>query len=254
MQKPFNKTYHVLNGDCLAGLLKNTGIEGERIICREGLIDGDLSGDTLSRFWQARTRYMQTTPEQYQEMVVTEFEKIRTAPDHVVFNLWFGYDLFCQVNLWFVLSLLYDTAQPKEAYVVYPNFLKPEAIWNDFGNATTEDLKTAFENRIPFKENDFELARKLWNAYKTNDLPQLEQLSHQQSPCFPYLRAACKAHIDRFPAEGKRSRPEAVAADIIKKGTTDFNAVFEEFFKREGLYGFGDVQFKKIYDAVMPAG
>lgn len=246
-------TYHVLNGDCLADLFPDAEISGELIICREGLIDGPLSGDTFPAFWNTRARYLEAAPGQYQQMVVGEFEKVLMAPAHSTFNLWFGYDLFCQANLWFVLSLLYQVAQPENVYVVNPSFLKPEAIWNDFGNATAADLKTAFANRIRFTMSDFELARMLWAAYKANDLTQLEQLSYQQAPCFPYLRAACKAHLDRFASEGKRSRPEAVTADIIENGTTDFNAVFKKFFEREGVYGFGDVQFKKIYDRVMHA-
>jgi hypothetical protein len=37
----------------------------------------------------------------------------------------------------------------------------------------------------------------------------------------------------------------------MEDGTSGFNAVFTEFFKREGIYGFGDSQLKQLYDKVL---
>ena len=39
--------------------------------------------------------------------------------------------------------------------------------------------------------------------------------------------------------------------EILKKNARDFKTVFKEFTAREGIYGFGDVQVRKIYDKVM---
>lgn len=245
-------TFHIFNGDCLAGLFKDTGIKGQPIVCREALIDGPLSCDTLPQFWQTRAKYLEADHERYRRMVVSEFDKITAAPDRASFNLWFGYDLFCQVNLWFTLSLLQDAGAEKELYMVYPSFRKPADIWKEFGGATTQDLIISFTNRVQFGADDLQLAKKLWRAYKSNDLEMLEALSHQQSALFPYLRVVCQAHIERFPTEEKQGRPEAAILEIIKTGSKDFHAVFKRFFEQEGIYGFGDVQLKKIYDQVMP--
>ena len=38
--------------------------------------------------------------------LVSEFEKIQNIEEGVDINLWFEDDLFCQVNFWFVISLL----------------------------------------------------------------------------------------------------------------------------------------------------
>jgi len=38
--------------------------------------------------------------------------------------------------------------------------------------------------------------------------------------------------------------------EIIKSGRKDFNSMFHEFFQREGIYGFGDVQVRKMYDKI----
>ena len=243
--------YHVLNGDALAPVFRKAGLEGEIIVAREALIDGDLSGEGLPAFWQARARHHGVTYEEYYSKVVTELEKIRHAPDRSQFHLWFGYDLFCQANMWFILSLIQDLPIEKEVFAVYPTFLSPANIWKEYGAATAEDVQTSFANRVRFRDSDLQLGKDLWIAYKHNDLQELEQLSQTESPCFPYLREAVRAHIDRFPTAGTKGRPERVIEDIIKEGTSGFYPVFTAFFEREGVYGFGDVQFRKLYDKVL---
>src|SRR5215831_2735911 len=102
--------YHILNGDSLAFTFRDTNFVGEIIVIRECLIEGDLNGETIEEFWQHRAAYIrsayQAPEEKYYAEVVREFEKIMTAQSGTEFNLWFGYDLFCRVNMWFVTSLL----------------------------------------------------------------------------------------------------------------------------------------------------
>lgn len=242
--------YHILNGDALASTFPAAELEGGIIVMREGLIDGDLAGEELPDLWQARARHHGATYEDYYNKVVTELEKMQAAPDRSQFHLWFGCDLFCQANMWFLLSLIHDLPIHKEVFAVYPTFLAPQDIWKEFGGATAEDLRTSFANRVGFRATDIQLGKYLWTAYQQNDLQQLEQLSYTPSPCFPYLREAVRAHIDRFPTADAKGRPERVIEDIIREGTSGFYPVFTAFFEREGVYGFGDVQFRRIYDKV----
>lgn len=111
--------YNILNGDALTYSFPDAKIEGEIIVVREGLIDGDLSGDSLREFWQSRARYMEITEAEYNNSVVKEFEKIISAPDDSGFNLWFEYDLFCQVNMWFVVSIIKRLPIKKKVFAVY---------------------------------------------------------------------------------------------------------------------------------------
>jgi len=67
---------------------------------------------------------------------------------------------------------------------------------------------------------------------------------------FPYLQEVIKAHVERFPTEGSVGRPERVLEEIIENGFSDFHDVFTEFWKRESIYGFGDVQLRKMWDKV----
>lgn len=244
---------HVLNGDSLAFSFPGAKIEGEIIVAREGFIDGDLSGNNLNDFRQSRTRYMGLTEVEYYNKVVKEFEKLMGVPDNSEFNLWFEYDLFCQVNMWFVLSLLNGLPVNKNVFAVYTSYLDRgnKHFWNGFGPANTSDLRVCFTNRIPLTELDLQFGHNLWEAYKIGNLEALIRLSKNQSPAFPYLQEVVKAHVDRFPKDGTKGRPEKILEDITKNISTDFHDAFKEFGRRESIYGFGDIQLKHLYDKVM---
>lgn len=243
--------YNVLNGDALAYTFREADIAGEIVICREALIDGSLAGNTPEEFWQNRANSLEISLDEYLSYSVSEFDKIVNAPDNSIFNLWFGYDLFCQTNVWFILSLIDSTLIQKEVYIVYPTFLAEADIWKEFGRADADDLRVSFTNKVRFAYEDFQLAKELWRAYKNQDLLTLAQLGGRKSVCFPYLKDAIQAHIERFAVDGALSRPERVLRAILQKGETDFYKVFGEFSAQEGVYGFGDTQLKPIYDKLV---
>ncbi len=245
--------YNILNGDSLAYSFPDTKIEGEVIVVREALIDGNLSGNNLHDFWQSRAEYMGLTETEYHDNVVKEFEKIMNAPDGSEFNLWFEYDLFCQVNMWFVISIINSLPIMKEVNAVYTAYLDKTSkqFWNGFGPANSEELKTCYANKIILSEDDMRLGQDLWKAYKNDNLEELIHLSKTESLSFPYLQEVVKAHVDRFPKDGTKGRPERVIEEITKHVSTDFHKVFEEFWNRESIYGFGDSQLKHLYDKVM---
>ncbi|MGB4959315.1 MAG: hypothetical protein WBO36_07555 [Saprospiraceae bacterium] len=246
--------HHILNGDCLLEIFRPTDISGEVIVDREALIDGDVSGHTLEDFWKIRESYLVTTygivGGAYTVKVIPEFHKIIHAPPASEFDLWFGYDLFCQVNMWFVLSLIKDRNKNDTINIIHPSYLSVEEIWNDFGSATPQDLVNCLNQRVKVTTKDLALGQHLWLAYKNHDLTALKKLSATVSACFPNLVQICQAHIDRYIFSDGKNRLEMVIKDIINS-SNDFNKVFAEFTKREGIYGFGDLQVKKIYDKVL---
>ena len=248
-------TYHILNGDAIKAAFTATDLSDEVIVMRECLVEGNLTGDNPTAFYKTRAAYIaktyDTDRQDYYSKVVTELEKLHTAPDNAEFNLWFGYDLFCRANMWYLLSLLYHLPIKKQVFVIYPSYLQGDDIWKEFGPATSQDMVACFGNRIRLNGADLQFGDKLWTAFKNGNLAALEQLSGQHPHAFPYLEEVCKAHIDRFPKGGEKGRPERVVAELVEGGTTDFPSVYRAFFKREGIYGFGDSQVKQLYDKVI---
>lgn len=245
--------YNILNGDSLAYSFPDAKIEGDVIVVREGLIDGDLSGDNLHEFWQSRAKYLGLTEAEYHNNVVKEFEKIMAAANGSEFNLWFEYDLFCQVNMWFTISIINSLPIKKKVYAVYTSYLdrNDKQFWGGFGPANSSELAICFADRILLNDADLKLGNDLWTAYKSEDIAALIRLAEDRSPAFPYLQEVVKAHVDRFPKDGTKGRPEKVLEEIIQAGSGDFHKVFIAFWNRESIYGFGDVQLKHLYDKVM---
>ena len=104
--------FHVLNGDALTDRFNALGLEGKIIITREALISGSLEGNNLVDFYRARANYLvgpgPSDLQQYYAYSVAEFDKICTAGKGDRFFLWFGYDLFCLVNMLFIISRMKD--------------------------------------------------------------------------------------------------------------------------------------------------
>ena len=235
--------YHVLPGDSLVKSFEETNVEGKLIVCRECLIDGDVKATSLEEFWQVREKYLTSYEKPknfYVENVKSEFEKLLNLNEKDEVNLWFEYELFCQTNMWFCLWLLKNTRT--DIYRVAPIINDEKDIWKGFGILGREDLQKSFEAREKFEKEDIKLGFDLWEAYQDKNFDELKKLSIIESGCFPGLRNVCEAEIE------KEIRPKAVLQKIMANGEKDFGKAFQKFNETEGIYGFGDLQVKKIFD------
>jgi len=239
--------FHITNGDYLAEDLKKTSIEGKIIVCREALISGNLKAESLEEFWEIRAKSISEdyniSKESYYEKSVSEFEKILNiqSPESSEVNLWFEDDLFCQVNLWFCISLLSNIKDLK-IYRVFPKTAS-ENHWKGFADSDNSDLEKSLKSRVLFNKNDIKLTLNLWKAYQNNDIDSLKQLSENQSDCFHFLKEVIEAYIN--------IKPEDFIKNQIENGLTDFDSVLKKFQQELGIFGFGDLQVKKIYDKVL---
>ncbi len=129
------------------------------------------------------------------------------------FNLWFGYDLFCQANMWFILSLLHDMEIRKDIFIVYPSHLSPGDRWKDFGGASLADLQKCFTQRINVNETDSRLGKDLWTAFKNNESDSIGTISGNIVSILFHTCRKYVTHIDRFPANGEKGRPEKTIED-----------------------------------------
>ena len=233
---------HVLNGDALAAIFH---LPGEIIICREAMIDGPADAGTEEEFWFQRSEFTtgeyNASREEYDRLVVAEINKLKQIkPDTI--TLWFEHDLFCQTNLWFVIDFITRYQPTLRMYRAMPDPDR-DTNWSGFGKMDTADLHSCYMNRTLLDSNEKQLAMSLWRAYRHDDRKTLKELSVSHSHCFPKLEEVCKAHLDRASEIG---RPQQKLKSIVRAGTTNFDQIFDEFRKTEGIYGFGDLQVKKL--------
>ncbi|CAF3412348.1 unnamed protein product [Rotaria sp. Silwood2] len=225
--------YHILNGDGLAGSFK---LEGEKIICRECLIDGNVQAESLEGFWQIRSDFIKQSvgDKSYFEKVKSEFDKLNHLESTDEVNLWFGNEAFCQVNMWFILSLIWD----KDA-IIY-------RVFSDSGNWSCEfhDLDKCLDSRQKLTNDDIQLGKQLWKAFCSQDFESLKRLSKTSSDNFPDLNEVCQALIEID------TKPMQILRELVEDNEIDFGSLFTQFRAKAGIYGFGDTQFTKLLNKV----
>jgi hypothetical protein len=234
--------YHILPGDAQVEAFKESGIEGALLVCREALVEGDLSGETLDELFINRAAFHNDSsnedPANYNANVASQFRKLTELTDKDEINLWFEYELFCAANMWFCIDVLSGTGAA--IYRVEPIYLSNANRWNGFGRVTADQMRECFAARTELAPEDVALGSELWQAFRSGNTDALRNLAGQISPAFPYLGELCEAAIE------KESKPGETVRQIQSEGITDFGSLFAEFKKRAGVYGFGDSQVKRL--------
>lgn len=239
--------YHILNGDVLKNQFPKQ-ISGEIIIARECLVDGPVDGESLDELFETRAIFIAEDyegfqQEDYYQKTVSEFRKIQNIPSSSEINLWFEDDLFCQVNLWFVCSLLKDHSEDCVINLVRPN----EENRYNFGGLSDAELLSVFKSRE--KLTMVEKLAKLWKLYQQQKTDELLKIGVELVNDLPFLLPAIQAHVDRIPLDDNPGRPVQSLIEISEElKTDDFVSIFREFNKRESIYGFGDLQVKRLLD------
>ena len=235
---------HILSGDSLVEPFSKTELEGEVIVCRECLVDGPVSAEGLEDFWELRERYLtKSFPEveqDYREKVVDQFVHAWNSADGNEVNLWFEYEAFCQVNLWFTIWMLRNT--DARFAIVYPQPKEPSDIWKGFSQHDSDGLFDCYLNKVRLTHDDVFLAVRLWEAYQKGDGDELVSLGKKEAKAFPTLEDVTMAVSERD------SAPREAVQQIIASGKSTFGEVFQEFSETQGIWGLGDLQVKRIYD------
>jgi hypothetical protein len=238
--------YHVLPGDAVAEVFQKTGTGGEMIVCRESFVTGDLDGDDLAEFWETRANHIDIVyggdPIDYKESVAQELERLLDVVVGDEVNLWFEFELFCSVNMWFCLDLLKDSEAT--IFRVMPVESSPDDVWAGFGNHQPDDLIKCLDSRVQFSQEDMKVGTDLWSAFRDRDMDAIRRLGDYRSPCFPFLKEVSIA------AAEIESQPIEIVRELKISGFKDIEGLFPEFRKRAGVYGFGDAQVASLMDRV----
>lgn len=244
--------YHILNGDSLKEQFPNS-IIGEKIIARLCLVEGNVKAVTSEELFKIRAKfisksYSNYTEQDYFDKTVTEIKKIQNISDYSEINLWFEDDLFCQVNFWFIANLLFKGRKAQSIFLVRPK----ENSEYSFGRMDKEELVESYRNRVKIEPFELKELSKIWKFYQQDNYTEMFEITKEIDVKFPFIIPAIQAHKDRIPINGNLGRPKQSLIQIMDDlKTKNFEKVFEEFCKREGIYGFGDLQVKRMYDEII---
>ncbi|WDF55524.1 DUF1835 domain-containing protein [Mucilaginibacter sp. KACC 22063] len=240
---------HILNGDATLNSFNETGLDGDALVWREVLSEGPLTKKIDKAFWEQRAAWISKTfndtPEHYMQWVVGELEKLNN--DYEEINLWFEFDLHCQVNLLGVMQLLKqqtDLTVPN-VFLICPESYPGMEDFRGMGQLNGSQLEDVFDDRVQLTEYDFTLADEAWNIYVSGDKAAIA--SWVESVPFwgslSLLKPAMQAHLKRLETnENGLNYIEQKLLKIYHTGKTSRSDIHQQFWADDKIYGMGDAE------------
>ncbi len=240
---------HIHNGDSTADTAKLSALPGEHFAFREALIEGPTpAGLNIAEWKRVRVRHLSESYgvdlEQCERESADQEHKLATFSDHEEIVLWFEHDLFCHINLLYLLNWfsLREPSHTKLSLICIGEFPGMENF-RGLGQLTPEQLASLFTGRAQLKVADLQLASSAWQAYCSPNPTAIEELLDTDMSALPYLRAGLRAHLKRFPdVKNGLGKIENIGLELIQRGARDFMDLFSRFGDAAPVYGLGDAQ------------
>lgn len=239
---------HILNGDATLYSFQQTGLEGDTLVWREVLSEGPLTDDTSSAaFWNQRREWIIRTfnesREEYQRKVIDELSKLNEPYEEI--NLWFEFDMHCQINLLGLLMLIkrqVDLSQPR-LYLISPDDYPEVTDFRGMGQLNGTQMEDLYDGRLGISEVDFYVADAAWRLLVNNNSGELSQWlsANRYWGNLHWLRAALEAHIKRRTPNGNGlNSVEQALMDIYEGGMQQKHLLYEHFWRQYPIYGMGN--------------
>ena len=225
---------HLLNGDATLAVFP-PALPGHRGVWRDIMVEGPPLDDGAARAAWLATRLGVTSVEYERRWRDGQAELARAAADDEVV-LWFEQDLFCAVNLWFVVARL-PTATPVS--LVFPPVGDTCA---GLGTLTAPALSELFERRRPLDRAARAEADALWRAYAAPDPTGLARTR----TALAFSDEAVRLHLGRFPSMAHGlDEVETTTLRALVPAARDFGDLFRAVTRAAAhrRLGMGDVQY-----------
>jgi hypothetical protein len=254
---------HIHNGDSTAATARKAAIPGEHLAWREALVCGPApAGVSGEEFLRLRAQHLSEAYgvplEKCERELRAQEAALSAATDHEEVVLWFEHDLFCQVQLVYLLHWFAgrELGKTKLSLICVGEFPGVDRF-RGLGQLTEEQLASLFPQRQNASPEQLQLGSKAWAAYSSPDPTEVLSLINSDPSEMPFLRRALIKHIQRFPSTNNGlGRIENVGLELIDSGYRKFRSLFPAFVRREPEFGLGDAQLyfelKRLVDASTP--
>jgi hypothetical protein len=254
---------HIHNGDSTAGTMREAGFPGEHFAFCEALATGPTPQGLSKEDWFAtRAEFLagDSGPDAIaiQRDLAAIDSALANAGKHEEIILWFEHDLFCQVNLAYLLDrFARQGSGGARLSLVCIGAFPGVANFRGLGQLTAQQMASLFDTRHAVTEAELNLAQKAWAAFCSPEPPNLERLLAEDTAAMPFLRGAIEQHLARFPSvENGLGRAENRLLGFLSDGVTDFSPLCVAFFNDQPAYGLGDSQIwrdlKRMAEAPRP--
>ena len=256
---------HIANGSSVTNTLVSSGIPGATSIWADPLHNGPVPGgiddDALM---EVRARYHAPSPNaanpdndmrRWRQVIATH-----DAYDELV--LWFEHDLFDQVNLIQLLSFIHaHVPRSKPVSLICIGSFPGHPQFRGLGELQPAELASLFPTRQPVTAEQYELARRAWDAFRQPTPEALDALAagdSQGSPLrtngLPFLAPALRRFLEDYPwKRDGLSRTERRLMTLAADGRADWPAVFARMHAGEDAFYVADTELLEIQNTLVIA-
>ncbi len=229
------KTLHITSGDIAGDSLGKAGLPGEVFVWHDILYDGPRKPgwpdeDTLND--RAQFIENETSGGLEQKFVVTTFQnqyqKLADASDYDRVILWFDACLFDQSMLVHILACLLHKKNYNVDLLCVDTFpgIKP---FNGLGQLTPSQMASLYGQQLPVTDTQFQFAKIVDNAFASQDITALTELSQESDTPLPWIPAATARWLLELPDPVTGlGRLESLALEAIRNGYETPGAIFSE--------------------------
>jgi hypothetical protein len=225
---------HVTNGDSTAITLRETSLGGDVLAWRDVLNEGPLLRDG---FLDGRAAFLSACGWGDEETLLEEFEardrQLATAlADGADVILWFEHDLYDQLQLLQVITLL----EGHSAQLIN--------VATFLGAHTADELEALWPQRRPLSDDVRELARLGWETVCAPEPTAIESLLQGDTTALPFLGKALHRFLEELPdLENGLSRSERQMLELLEaEPRTPFDLFLASQSREEAAFD-GDMWF-----------
>jgi hypothetical protein len=245
---------HIVDGDSVAGTLRESGLPGTIAVCGDLLYEGPAPGRGSSAEWQqARATFIHdagyATLADAQRFVEAAERSLASCWDHDETVLWLDHRLSDQLILirvldWFSRQDVGRTRLNLICLGLYPG-VEP---FIGLGQLKPDQLASLADTRVRVTDAQFRTARAAWDAFTAPDPSAIQSLIKAGTHHLPFLAAALRRHLEQFPSvENGLSRTEHWALSTLRnRGGLPARQLFRAVQDAEELLFMGDSSFYRL--------
>lgn len=231
---------HITNGDSVLYVWKKAGLAGTHLSWRDVLHEGPVpSGLPLEELSRIRADYLASRGYGNPIRIHRDFEKrdaaIRRAPEYDEVVLWYEHDLYDQLQLIQVLSVLRENGLGAGSV---------QLVQSDqyLGMLTADELMALYPKRKFLTSAMEQGAVRAWNAFTAPSPEDLAAAAAEHYVGLPFLRDALRRLCEEYPAsDSGLSRTQKQLLEACAQGARTKEDLFRRSQAREEASFLGDM-------------
>ncbi len=223
---------HITNGDVAVERMREGRLPGSYLAWRDILHEGPvpLTG-TLAELSAIRARYLADAGYGTELRIQDQFNARDAALLHGATQneivLWFEHDLIDQLQILQILDWLAFNAREARIYLIVVDSYPGISRFVGLGQLTPAQFVGLFDSRILVTKTHFDVARRVWAAFRQPTPQAWAATLYHDVPPLPYLPEAVMRMLEELPSSANGlSRTEHAALGVIADGAQSPQEIF----------------------------